>query len=416
MDVSQAETSGSIKDRETRRIQAILFVVMMASAVGNSGLQSILPAVGRTLRIPDWMIALTFSLSAVMWSVSAPLWARQLERLGARALIAIGLTGFCLSLTLAAVALTAGLAGLTGVTMTAIALIVSRSLYGTLGPAAPLAAQALAVETSKPDERTRAITVLASGFGLGTIAGPAIAPFFVLPLVGLAGPPLAFVVMGVGVIIAVFLFLPDRRGQQARLDRGAGHEQHSSAPLRLTDIRIRAWMVAGCVSTHVQVVISQTMGFLVIDQLRLDPELAQSRVGVVLSAGAMAMLASQWVLQPLLPMSPRRMVHWGSLLTAAGSAGLAFSHSLLAIAVAFVIASLGFGMVRPGFTAGASLAVDGSEQAAVAGHVTANNGFAFVAGPAAGILLYHLQPGLPYLLSAGASLALVLYLQTRSQM
>ena len=46
----------------------------------------------------------------------------------------------------------------------------------------------------------------------------------------------------------------------------------------------------------------------------------------------------------------------------------------------FALASLGFGLFRPGFTSGASLAVEPHEQNAVAGMVTSVNGVAFIAG------------------------------------
>ena len=46
----------------------------------------------------------------------------------------------------------------------------------------------------------------------------------------------------------------------------------------------------------------------------------------------------------------------------------------------FALASLGFGLFRPGFTSGASLAVGADEQNAVAGQVTSVNGIAYVAG------------------------------------
>ena len=48
----------------------------------------------------------------------------------------------------------------------------------------------------------------------------------------------------------------------------------------------------------------------------------------------------------------------------------------------------GFGLFRPGFTAGASLAVSRQEQDVVAGKVAALNGAAWILGPAVGVLLY----------------------------
>ena len=70
---------------------------------------------------------------------------------------------------------------------------------------------------------------------------------------------------------------------------------------------------------------------------------------------------------------------------------------------------MGFGLFRPGFTSGASLAVGLDEQNEVAGQVTSVNGVAFVAGPAGGVALYMLSLALPFLVTAGLMLALALW-------
>jgi MFS family permease len=74
--------------------------------------------------------------------------------------------------------------------------------------------------------------------------------------------------------------------------------------------------------------------------------------------------------------------------------------NLYGLVLGFAVSSLGFGFTRPGFTAGASLAVPLSEQGGVAGVVTAANGIAFVAAPAVGMALYHLDVRLPFAVSA----------------
>ena len=65
----------------------------------------------------------------------------------------------------------------------------------------------------------------------------------------------------------------------------------------------------------------------------------------------------------------------------------------------------GFGFVRPGFTAGASLAVGPAAQGSVAGKVTSINGASFVLGPSIGVALYEAGHALPYLAAGAACLA-----------
>jgi MFS family permease len=395
----------------------LLFAVMLAIAAGNTGLQSVLPAIGRTLGLADAAIAVTFSFSALIWSVAAPWWARRSDRLGSKAMVATGVAGFTVSLLGCGAALTVGLHGWIGGTMTLVAFVMARMIYGFFGAAAPPAAQVLVARSTTRDERTTALTLLASAFGLGTILGPALAPFLVFPPVGLAGPAYAFAIGGVVVLVLVLRLLPGDRPADRRM-RGAANAEPSiggqpsgasvivaSQPpregkLRLTDPRIWPWMLAGLIAGHAQAMVGQTMAFLTMDRLALPPITAQPVIGTILMAGAGAALLAQWGLIPRLGWSPRRMVIGGALAAAAGCAMIAFARDLHTLAVAFAVASLGFGFLRPGFTAGASLAVGQREQALVAGGVTSVNGFVFILGPSIGVALYAIDARLPYLVAA----------------
>jgi hypothetical protein len=59
------------------------------------------------------------------------------------------------------------------------------------------------------------------------------------------------------------------------------------------------------------------------------------------------------------------------------------------IALGFSIASLGVGLFRAGFYAGASLAVSRAEQGEASGIVASVTGAAFIFAPALGVLLYN---------------------------
>ena len=72
------------------------------------------------------------------------------------------------------------------------------------------------------------------------------------------------------------------------------------------------------------------------------------------------------------------------------------------------MSSLGFGFVRPGFTAGASLAVPLAEQGAVAGVITSANGISYVLAPTLGITLYGLDHNLPFMAFAALLVGLAL--------
>ena len=406
-----------------RRDEILMFAVMLSVAIGNTGLQSVMPAIGRTLELPDTLVALAFSLSALLWAACAPLWARRMRSQHARRSVLIGLSGFVGALSVCGLALTAGVRGWLPAVASFGLFIVGRGIYGAIGSASPPAAQAIVIASTARDQRTAALSMLASAFGLGTIIGPALAPIFILPVVGLAGPLFIFAAFGAGMMMAVRLLLPPgfetgRGVPTSEPAVGYGPEDNAvqaaasdppRAAIRLFDRRIRSWMIVGLVAGHAQVITAQTLAFLVIDRLADSPAQAQPLVGMVLMCGAGAALLAQWGLVPRFGMQPRSMIVWGFALAAIGNLGCAFAADLHMLAIAFAIASLGFGFLRPGYTAGASLAVSEEEQALVAGHVTSVNGVVFLFGPFVGIGLYQFHQALPYLLSAAAMAAMTPY-------
>ena len=92
------------------------------------------------------------------------------------------------------------------------------------------------------------------------------------------------------------------------------------------------------------------------------------------------------------------------------------SPSFHAIVLAYALTSAGYGFVRPGFTAAASLAVGAAEQGPVAGAVTAVNGASFIAAPTVGVALYGLWHPLPYLVSAAVMAALFAWTLTNPRL
>ena len=410
---------------------ALMFLVMLTIAAGNTALQSVLPALGRSLRVADSAVAAAFSVSALLWVIAAPFWANRSDRHGRRAMILLGVGGFSVSLTVCGVFLMAGINGWIGGTAAFLSFIGGRLIYGLFGSAAPPAVQALVAGETTREERTKALTLLASAFGLGTILGPAIAPYLILGSiagldVGLSGPAFLFAAFGIAVWITVRRMLPDDRVVPAHDTHGASSAYPSigGAPsgasvaaatgshiehVGYTDPRIRAWMIAGLVMGHAQAMTGQAIGFLVIDRLHLAPALALEPTGIVLMMGAGAALLAQWGIIPRLNMTPRQLVLTGLVLAAVGSALTGIATSLYGIATAYALASLGFGFTRPGFTAGSSLAVGANAQGSVAGKVTSINGASFVLGPSIGVGLYEMQHSLPYLIAGAACVVMIGY-------
>jgi MFS family permease len=395
----------------------LLYAAMLVASSGNTALQSVMPAIGREIGIGDFYVAIAYTWSAVLWVLLAPYWAEKSDRHGRKTLTLMGVSGFILSMTLCGIALFSGLHAWVSGALTFGLFAVFRAIYGGFGCATPSATQAYLASKTRRSGRVAALSALSSSFGLGTIIGPAIAPLFVLPFVGLAGPLFAFALIATVVFAAILIWLPnDRTGR--RIGHGAAMSYPSlaspptgasvtaaTAPRRQKrlswrDPRVRPWILAGIAAGHAQAATLTCIGFFVIDRLHLPPSGSEGPIAIVMMAGAVATLGVQWGLIPRLGLSPRALILWGALIAATGLIGTMLANDLYGITVSFAVASLGFGFTRPGFTAGASLAVPLAEQGAVAGVITSANGISYVLAPGLGIGLYGWRHDSPFILFA----------------
>lgn len=409
----------------------ILFLVMLVAAAGNTAMQSALPAIASQLDIADVWVSLAFSWSALLWVLTAPKWARQSDKRGRKLLMTVGVIGFVASMGLCGLVLWLGLEGFIAPAATFMAFALFRSLYGGFGSAAPPAVQAYIAARTEREERAKALSLLASSFGLGTVIGPALAHFLIFEPFGLAGPLVVFASFGLLVLLALKLRLPNDTPRFAargiitaypsaasvnRPEVEEGIEADNGLPqeevrLRWRDPRFASWLMAGLIGGHAQAIMLGVVGFLIRDRLGLHdlPKETVEATGSVMFVGAMATLLAQWGLIPILSIGPRASVLWGSFLALLGIALVGVSFDFYGITLGFALASLGFGLYRPGFTTGASLAVRRFEQGDVAGKIASINGSAYIFTPAIGVALFNWWEPATFILIGAALLYLIVW-------
>ncbi len=410
----------SSEPRLPPRSFAILFSVSVIVAIGNTGMQSVLPAIGRQIGIRDYLVAAIFSLSALLWAVMSPIWARQSDLRGRKPLIMLGLVGFIISMTLCGLVVSAGLRHWAPPLIIFFLFLFARATFGLIGSASNPATQAYVAERTSRAERTQQMAGLAGAFGLGTIVGPAIAPLFVLPalVIGavvvfpaltLAGPMFAFALIAAAMLFIVFRFLPESEGPK-RDGRPFAQAGRSSASLwkdpRLVPFLIFGFLVATCQTGQ-----GQTLGFMIIDKLHVTPIQAQGFTAVAMMAGAVAGLLAQWGLIRMFQMSPRTLMIWGVALAALANLITAFAPNYWTVVIAYALSSLGYGFARPGFTAGASLTVQMSEQAQAAGAIAMVNGLNVILAPLF-VMLYEAFNPAPFLVNTTILVGMFAYAMT----
>lgn len=378
---------------------AILFAVSLIAAAGNMALQSVLPAIGREFGLRDTLVSAAFAISALMWTLTSPYWARLSDRLGRKKVIMIGLGGFVASIGGFGLATTAGLQLWLGPLTAFVLMAVARTIYGVFGSASPIAAQAYVADRTSPEQRTQAMSLLASAQGLGTVLGPTLAPLLVLPLVGLAGPMYAFALFGAIVLWVVWRRLPS--GEVVRIPSPSGRREAGKGLWK--DRRVRDYLLFGLLVTGSQAINISVLGFHVIDvivQPGSGPEAALPFISIAMFAGAAATLMAQWGLIPLLKLQPADLMRWGAGLALAGNLLTVFAPGYYGVVIGYAVVSMGVGFARPGFTAGSSLEVGPDEQGAVAGLMMSLAGLSFLVPPVVGVALYELAEPAPFIANA----------------
>jgi len=120
-----------------------------------------------------------------------------------------GLSGFMVSMTLCGLVVSAGLRHLAAPLVIFILFLLARALFGLFGSASNPATQAYVADHTPREQRTQSMAMLAGAFGIGTVVGPFLAPIFIYPVVGLAGPLFTFALIAAVMLVMVWRFLPD---------------------------------------------------------------------------------------------------------------------------------------------------------------------------------------------------------------
>ncbi len=376
----------------------VLFSVL-ATGIGQSMTFALLAPLGREIGLREVQVGLIITCSSLVFTLTSPIWGRTCDRWGRKSVLIIGMAGYGFGTLLFASVFFFGLKGvLSGVTLYLL-VISSRVFMASLMSAAPSAASAYIADTTTAEERVGGMGRLGAARTLGAILGPAMSGLFAA--IGLLAP--LYVAAGVtllsSVLLAVILKEPPRTV-----------EQRSVKPkLKLFDRRYFPYILVGFVTFFAFSMMSQTIGFYFQDRFVLDGQATAQAIGMGMMVSAAMSLFAQAVLVRRATMTPTRLMKWGLPILLVGYPLLLLAQSIWALVALLGILGLGLGMVSPGYTAGASLAVGPKEQGAVGGLISACPAAGFVLGPLVGTSLYQVGPEYPYLCACLLMIPLTFY-------
>lgn len=376
----------------------VLFSVL-ATGIGQSMTFALLAPLGREVGLGEVQIGLIITCSSLVFTLTSPVWGRSCDRWGRKPVMLLGLFGYAFGLSLFTLVFQLGLKGLlSGMTLYLLA-ISSRVLMASLMSASPAAASAYIADTTSAEQRVAGMGKLGAARTLGAILGPALSGL--LAALGLLAP--LYIAASITLLSSLLLALVLREPPRSAL-RSAKKPR-----LKLLDGRYFPFILVGFVTFFAFSMTSQTIGFYFQDRFVLDGRATAQAVGLGMGFSALMSFLSQTFLAGRGRMSPTRLMNLGLPLLLLGFGLLPFAGSIAALVMTMGVLGLGIGMVSPGYTAGASLAVGPEEQGAVGGLISACPAAGFVVGPMVGSSLYQLQPTLPYYCAAALMLPLILY-------
>ncbi|MDT8443005.1 MAG: MFS transporter [Desulfuromonadales bacterium] len=376
----------------------VLFSVL-ATGIGQSMTFTLLAPLGREVGLGEVQIGLIISCSALTFTLTSPIWGRTSDRWGRKPVMLLGLFGYAFGCILFASVFFFGLKGLLTGTTLYLLVISTRVLMASLMSAAPSAASAYIADTTSAGQRVAGMGRLGAARTLGAILGPAMCGLFAV--IGLLAP--LYISAGITlcstILIAVALQEPPRTAPPAA----------TKLKLKLFDKRYFPYILIGFLTFFAFSMTSQTIGFYIQDRFALDGRATAQALGMGMMVAAATSFFSQAYLAVRLRINPVRMMTLGLPVLMVGYGLLLCAGSITALVMVLGILGLGLGLVSPGFTAGASLAVGPEEQGAVGGMVSACPSAGFVLGPIVGTSLYQISHILPYLCACLLMLPLAVY-------
>ncbi len=389
---------GTTTEAGRRRAMALLFTSLIANGLGQTVMFAMLPPLAKDLGLTEIGVGSVFAVSALLWVFSSAYWGARSDVWGRRPVILIGIAAFAISTFAFASVLQLGLSHMLAPALIFPLMVATRSIYGLFGAGAYPAAQGYIADRTSASERTEGIAMLNAAFGLGAAVGPGIGA--ALTVFGVVAPLYFVAFMAFVSCIAVWLLLPER---------SRPHQRKIEKALSWFDPRVLPFVIFAVMQGTAGSIPTQTVAFMIRDMQKLSISETQQLAGVALMGSAIAALFAQFVLVQRFKLTTRFLITAGIIvaLIANGLVIVAPNYGLLAFAL--MLSGLGFGMLRPGIAAAASLSVSQDEQGAMAGLTGGAGAAGFIFAPLIGNGLYSWSPVAPYWFGAILMVFLLLF-------
>ena len=392
------------------KILSSLMLVILFVSMGQSVYWQTMPIIGREFQFTEIEINTLVSISAAMFIIFTPFWGKLSDRIGRKAVLLIGLSGYVFSNIIFLYSASLGLIGaVTGFSLLMI-LLAARIVNSAIGAASRPASGAYVADVTSEEDRSAGMGKFGAANNIGTILGPVLVGSLVgfnifdlqIPQFGLLTPLIVMSIVMAIAAIFVYIFLPN-------------NEFDSQTEIKTSDLvfdnNLKLLLSIGItIFTAFAIVQSVTAFYL---QDRFDYDLDETAKNTALLLGTMAFMAiiSQLTIVQRYKGRPLNLIKFSIPLFILSCLLIIFSPNFFFLYLGMAAMGLGMGLASPGYTSAASLNADTDNQGAAVGLAMVAPGIGFALGPLLSGFLYSNSMNLPFIFILPLFLLLIILIK-----
>lgn len=396
------------------KILSGLMLIILFVSMGQSVYWQTMPIIGREFNFSEIEINTLVSISAAMFIVFTPFWGRLSDRIGRKAVLLIGLSGYVLSNLIFLYSASLGLIGyVTGFSLLMI-LLMARIVNSAIGAASRPASGAYVADVTSEEDRSSGMGKFGAANNIGTILGPVLVGSLVglnifginIPQFGLLTPLIVMSILMAIAAVFVYIFLPSGNSDSEAETSGSGI---------VFDKNLKLLLAIGVIIFTAFALVQSITAFYIQDRFAYNLDETAKTTALLLGTMAFMAIISQLTIVQKYKGSPLNLIKFSLPLFILSCLFIIFSPNFLFLYAGMAFMGLGMGLASPGYTSAASLNADKDKQGAAVGLAMVAPGVGFALGPLLSGFLYSLSMNLPFIFILPLFLIIIVFIRKLEQ-
>ena len=407
------ESANQDLEKNSQILSSLMLIIVFVS-MGQSVYWQTMPIIGREFNFTEIEINTLVSLSAAMFIVFTPFWGKLSDKIGRKAVLLIGLSGYVLSNIIFLYSATLGLVGFIAGFPLLMVLLGARIINSAIGAASRPASGAYVADVTTEEERSSGMGKFGAANNIGTILGPVLVGSLVglnifniqIPQFGLLTPLIVMSFLMTIAAIFVYIFLPNNR---QILDQGI-----KSSDL-VIDNKLKLLISIGVIIFTAFAMVQSVTAFYIQDRFGYSLDETAQTTALLLGTMALMAIVTQLTIVQRYKGGPLNLIKFSVPLFILSCLFIIFSPNFLFLFMGMAAMGLGMGLASPGYTSAASLNADKDNQGAAVGLAMVAPGIGFALGPFLSGFLYSTSMNLPFIFILPLFLLLIILIRRLEQ-